>query len=81
MLWDILFPVIAFIIGIIVGTVITGFYIKRKLGPAMNGQMDEKQIANIARSMGVNLNQKQMNMINKKMSSMNNKPNKQKKKK
>jgi uncharacterized protein YneF (UPF0154 family) len=68
MVWDIIIPIVTFILGAAVGAVAISLFIKKKLGGAMNGQMDDKQITNIAKSMGVNLNQKQLNMINKKMS-------------
>ena len=79
MLWDILIPIVTFILGAAVGAFGVSFFIKHKMGSAMNGQMDDKQIQQIAKSMGVNLNQKQMNMINKKMTQTNTKPKKKNK--
>lgn len=67
-MWNIIIPIITLIIGLAGGFFISTFYIKHQM---KNMKMDNKQIMDMARSMGVNLSQKQLNMVSKKMSQPN----------
>lgn len=78
MFWDILIPVITFILGIVVGGVSVSFAIKKQTN-MMNS--DPKQIQALARSMGKNLNQKQLNQISRQMQNSQTKKGKKKKNK
>lgn len=60
MVWDITIPIITFLVGLIGGFYGATWYFKREMN---NMQMDEKQLQQLARSMGVNLNQKQLNQM------------------
>lgn len=57
---DILIPIVTFVVGIIIGGIGATFFIKNKMKNLLN---DPKQIQSIAKSMGYNLNQKQMNLV------------------
>jgi uncharacterized protein len=59
-----------FILGVILGGIGGVFYLRKKM---TNMQMSETDIAQMARSMGMNLNQKQLSQVQKRMSNMNNK--------
>ncbi|ADG06174.1 YneF family protein [Kyrpidia tusciae] len=49
-----------FIVGVAAGFALGVWYLRRQL---QNTQMDEKQVLAMARSMGVNLNQKQLQTV------------------
>lgn len=72
---DIIIPIITFLVGGLAGGVIVAVVFKNKMKDVL---FDENQISNMARSMGVNLNQKQLNKMKKTM--QNNKNKKPKKK-
>lgn len=67
---DIIIPIITFIIGLIIGALIGIYYLRKK----MQGlSMDDKQMQQMARQMGVNLNKKQLNQVNRMMKNANEK--------
>lgn len=67
---DIIIPIITFIIGLIIGALIGIYYLRKK----MQGlSMDDKQMQQLARQMGVNLNKKQLNQVNRMMKNANEK--------
>ena len=57
-----------FILGVILGGIGGVYYLRKKM---MNMQMSETDIAQMARSMGMNLNQKQLAQVQKRMKNMN----------
>ncbi|ARU62429.1 hypothetical protein CBW65_16795 [Tumebacillus avium] len=65
-----------FVLGLVLGAIGGVYYLKNKM---TNMQMSDKEIQTMARSMGMNLNQKQLMQVSKRMQSANN--NKTKKKK
>lgn len=65
-----------FVLGLVLGAIGGVYYLKNKM---TNMQMSDKEIQAMARSMGMNLNQKQLMQVSKRMQSANN--NKSKKKK
>lgn len=67
-MWDILIPIITLIVGFIIGVVFTSFLVKKKMGNMFN---DPKTISQLASSMGMNLNQKQLNQVSRKMQGTN----------
>lgn len=67
---NIVVPTISFIIGLILGAVIGVYYLRKKM---KNLSMDDKQMQQMAKQMGVNLNQKQLKQVNRMMNNMNDK--------
>ncbi|KXG44108.1 YneF family protein [Tepidibacillus infernus] len=67
---DIVIPILTFIAGGVAGFAGGVYYLRKQM---TNMSMDNKQIQQMARQMGVNLNQKQLNQMNKMMQSMNKK--------
>lgn len=67
MVWDIIIPVVTLIIGLAAGFFGGVYYLRRQMA---NMQMDEKQLAQMARSMGMNLNQKQLKQMSQRMKNM-----------
>lgn len=65
---DIVIPIITFIVGGILGFVVGAIYLRKQM---MNMTMDNKKMQDMAKKMGMNLNQKQMNQVNKMMKNMN----------
>ena len=63
-MWDIIIPIITFIGGLGIGGYGVSTVFKKQM-TQMN--QDPKQIQAIAKSMGMNLNQKQMNQITRQM--------------
>ena len=63
-MWAIIIPIVTFIVGLAVGGFAVSLVVKKQMAD-MNA--DPKQIQAIARSMGMNLNQKQMNQITRQM--------------
>lgn len=64
-MWDIIIPIATFLIGIILGAVVAGYYLKNQFTKM---QTDPKQIQALAKSMGMNLSQKQLNTMTRQMS-------------
>ncbi|MDA5110036.1 MULTISPECIES: YneF family protein [Brevibacillus] len=60
-------PIVTLIIGLVGGFAGGTYYLKKQL---QNMQMDEKQLQAMARSMGVNLNQKQLKQMSRTMKNM-----------
>jgi len=56
-----------FILGLILGAVGGVYYLRKKM---MNMKMSDTDIAAMARSMGMNLNQKQLSQVSKRMQGM-----------
>jgi uncharacterized protein YneF (UPF0154 family) len=56
-----------FILGLVLGGLGGVYYLRKKM---MNMQMSDADIAAMARSMGMNLNQKQLAQISKRMKNM-----------
>lgn len=73
----IIIPIVTFIVGLIAGAIATSFYVKKKMNSMMS--MDPNQIATLAKSMGMNLNQKQLNQASRMMQNKQNKGTKKKK--
>jgi len=67
---NIVIPIITFIAGLIIGALIGAYYLRKKI---QNLTMDDKQMQQMARQMGVNLNKKQLNQANRMMKNMNDK--------
>ncbi|MFD2171388.1 YneF family protein [Tumebacillus lipolyticus] len=64
------------LVGLILGALGGVYYLKKKM---QNMQMSDKEVQAMARSMGMNLNQKQLAQVTKRMQSANNaKPKKKK---
>ncbi len=66
-MWDIIIPIITLIAGLIAGFFGGAYYLKKQM---TNMQFDEKQMAQIARSMGMNVNQKQLRQMSQRMKNM-----------
>ncbi|MGB8956794.1 MAG: YneF family protein [Tumebacillaceae bacterium] len=58
-----------FILGLVLGALGGVYYLRKKM---MNMQMSDTDIASMARSMGMNLNQKQMAQLQRRMKNMPN---------
>jgi len=67
---NIVIPIITFIIGLIIGALVGVYYLRKKM---QNLSMDDKQMQQLAKQMGVNLNKKQLNQVNRMMKNMNDK--------
>ena len=83
-MWDILIPILTFLVGALVGCFVAYKLILKKVNN-MQASADPKQIQALAEAMGMKLNQKQLNMATKQMQKHQQKPtpkpNKTKKKK
>ncbi|TCP52509.1 hypothetical protein EV586_110120 [Tumebacillus sp. BK434] len=66
------------VLGLVLGAIGGVYYLKNKM---TNMQMSDKDIQSMARSMGMNLNQKQLMQVSKRMQAANNNKSKPKKKK
>ncbi|MBO8164628.1 MAG: YneF family protein [Brevibacillus sp.] len=60
-------PILTLIVGLVAGFFGGTYYLRKQLS---NMQMDEKQIQAMARSMGMNLNQKQLKQMTRNMKNM-----------
>lgn len=60
-------PIVTLLVGLAGGFYGGTLYLKKQLG---NMQMDDKQIQTMARSMGMNLNQKQLKQMSRNMKNM-----------
>jgi uncharacterized protein YneF (UPF0154 family) len=69
-MWDIIIPIVTLLVGLVGGFFIGIYYLKRQM---TNMKMDDKQLQAMAKSMGMNLNPKQMAQASKMMKNMNNK--------
>lgn len=67
-MWDVIIPILTLIAGLVLGFFGGVFYLRRQV---TNMQMDSKQLQGMARSMGMNLNQKQLKQMEKAMQNMN----------
>ena len=67
---DIIIPVITFIVGAVAGFAVGVYYLKKQFS---NMAMDQNQIKQMAKQMGMNLNQKQLNQMSRTMNNMNKK--------
>lgn len=63
-MWSIIIPILTLVLGFVGGFVLASFYLKKQF---TNMQTDPKQIQAIAKSMGMNLNQKQLNNLTRQM--------------
>lgn len=79
-MWDIIIPIVTFIVGAAGGGYGASKLMQKEM---MKMQNDPAQIQAIAKSMGVNMSQKQLNMVTRQMQGAGKKPsaNKQPKKK
>ncbi len=66
-MWQWIIPVLTLILGLVGGFFIGVYYLRKQIS---NMQMDEKQIQAMARSMGMNLNQKQLKQMSRNMKNM-----------
>ena len=71
-MWNIIIPIITFIVGIAIGGFAVSIVFKKQM---TDMQADPKQIQAIARGMGMNLSQKQMNQITRQMQNSTTKKN------
>ncbi|WP_134685673.1 YneF family protein [Brevibacillus migulae] len=63
-MWNWIIPILTLLAGLVGGFFIGAYYLRRQLS---NMQMDDKQIQAMARSMGMNLNQKQLKQVSRNM--------------
>ncbi|MGD8191997.1 YneF family protein [Brevibacillus ginsengisoli] len=63
-MWQWIIPILTLILGLVGGFFIGVYYLRKQVS---NMQMDEKQIQTMARSMGMNLNQKQLKQMTRNM--------------
>jgi len=63
-MWNWIIPILTLLVGLVGGFFIGAYYLRRQLS---NMQMDDKQIQAMARSMGMNLNQKQLKQVSRNM--------------
>jgi len=63
-MWNWIIPIVTLLVGLVGGFFIGAYYLRRQLS---NMQMDDKQIQAMARSMGMNLNQKQLKQVSRNM--------------
>lgn len=63
-MWSVIIPILTLILGFILGAVVASLVLKKQF---TNLQSDPKQIQALAKSMGMNLNQKQLNNISRQM--------------
>ncbi|NGQ97398.1 YneF family protein [Brevibacillus sp. SYP-B805] len=66
-MWQWIIPILTLLAGLIGGFFLGAYYLRRQLS---NMQMDDKQLQAMARSMGVNLNQKQLKQMSRTMKNM-----------
>lgn len=66
-MWQWIIPILTLILGLVGGFFIGVYYLRKQM---TNMQMDEKQIQTMARSMGMNLNQKQLKQMSRNMKNM-----------
>lgn len=67
-MWATIIAIGTFILGLVLGALGGVYYLRKKM---MNMQMSAGDIQNMARSMGMNLNQKQLNQVQKRMQNSN----------
>jgi uncharacterized protein len=63
-MWNIIIPILTLIIGLVGGFFGGIYYLKRQM---TNMKLDDKQLQAMAKSMGMNLNQKQLTQAQKMM--------------
>lgn len=63
-MWSYIIPILTLIVGLVGGFFGGVYYLKYQM---QNMQMDEKQLQAMAKSMGMNLNQKQLSQATKAM--------------
>ncbi|MEW9670638.1 YneF family protein [Ammoniphilus sp. 3BR4] len=66
-MWSYIIPILTLILGLVGGFFGGIYYLKHQM---TNMQMDEKQLMAMAKSMGMNLNQKQISQASRAMKSM-----------
>ncbi|WP_134699820.1 YneF family protein [Ammoniphilus sp. YIM 78166] len=66
-MWNYIIPILTLILGLVGGFFGGVYYLKHQM---TNLKMDEKQLQAMAKSMGMNLNQKQIMQASKAMKSM-----------
>jgi uncharacterized protein YneF (UPF0154 family) len=66
-MWQWIIPILTLLAGLIGGFFLGAYYLRKQLS---NMQMDDKQLQAMARSMGVNLNQKQLKQMSRTMKNM-----------
>ncbi|RXT04962.1 YneF family protein [Ammoniphilus sp. CFH 90114] len=66
-MWNYIIPILTLILGLVGGFFGGVYYLKHQM---TNMQMDEKQLQAMAKSMGMNLNAKQINQAAKAMKGM-----------
>lgn len=66
-MWQWIIPILTLILGLVGGFFLGAYYLRKQVS---NMQMDEKQIQTMARSMGMNLNQKQLKQMSRNMKNM-----------
>lgn len=67
-MWDIIIPIVTFIGGLAAGGFGASILLRKEMSKMQN---DPTQIQAIAKSMGVNLSQKQLNMVTRSMGTGN----------
>lgn len=63
-MWNWIIPILTLLVGLVGGFFLGAYYLRRQFS---NMQMDDKQIQAMARSMGMNLNQKQLKQVSRTM--------------
>lgn len=66
-MWSWIIPILTLLAGLAGGFFAGTYYLRKQLS---NMQMDEKQLQAMARSMGMNLNQKQLKQMSRNMKNM-----------
>lgn len=69
-MWSWIIPILTLIVGLVAGFALGVFFLRRQM---TNMTMDPKQMQAMAKQMGMNLNQKQMNQAQRMMQNMNKK--------
>ena len=64
MVWSILIPILTLILGFLAGAFVASRVLRKEMEKMQN---DPAQIQAIAKSMGVNMSQKQLNMVTRQM--------------
>jgi len=72
-MWNVIIPFLTLLIGLVGGFFLSNFYLRKEFTKM---QSDPKQIQAMAKSMGMNLNQKQLNMVSRQMQNGSKKKNK-----
>jgi uncharacterized protein YneF (UPF0154 family) len=62
--WNVIIPVLAFIVGVVIGFIIGVYYLRRQFEKMQN---DPQMIQQMAKQMGMNINKQQMQKVQQMM--------------